>query len=326
MISVIIPVHNVEKYLERCVDSVLSNTYKDLEIVLVENCSADGSLAICREYEQRYENIKLIVADEPGVSHARNLGLEYAGGEYIAFVDADDYVSPYMYKSLLDTAVQQNCDLVYSAVLLGEEMKHNFSCAISSDVSIISPSRFLYLMYLYSAPAYLSVDNKLYRRDCVETIRFNETLKNGEDLLFNTQAACNCRTIGYVPHGLYYYFRGNETSVCASNIDYEFRVQYVLAHQRAMQYIADINGPKEYLEYIGAAMLRSADFRLRKTRADGGLPQAEEELPPIIKNALNIVWKAKHLPLLEKTKFLVEHYCPGVFMLGYRVKKWFGKR
>ena len=127
MISVIIPVHNVEKYLDRCIQSVLNNTYRDLEIILVENGSTDHSLAICKKYEEQYVNTKLIVADCAGLSHARNLGLAYATGDFISFVDADDYVSPYLYETLFNCATANNSDFVFCTCISGSEENYNFS-------------------------------------------------------------------------------------------------------------------------------------------------------------------------------------------------------
>lgn len=105
MISVIVPVYNGEKTLQRCVDSIIKSTVKDIEIILVENGSTDQTLKICQAYSNQYENIKTIVADVKGLSHARNLGMNAAKGDWIAFVDADDYISPVMYERFLQKAI-----------------------------------------------------------------------------------------------------------------------------------------------------------------------------------------------------------------------------
>ena len=121
MISVIIPVHNVEKYLSRCLDSVLANTYKDLEIILVENGSTDNSLKICRKFEKRYNNIKVIISTTTGLSHARNIGIDYASGDYIAFLDSDDYVSPNCYETLMNLSKRTGSDFTFCNFIMGNE-------------------------------------------------------------------------------------------------------------------------------------------------------------------------------------------------------------
>lgn len=112
MISVIVPVHNGEKTLRKCVDSILRSTVADIEIILVENGSTDRTLEICQEYSNRHQNVRTIVADVTGLSHARNLGIDAAEGEWIAFVDADDYISPVMYEQFLQKAREDQDDLV----------------------------------------------------------------------------------------------------------------------------------------------------------------------------------------------------------------------
>ena len=119
MISVIVPVHNGEKTLRKCVDSILHNTVADIEIILVENGSTDRTLEICQEYSNSHQNVKTIVADVTGLSHARNLGMDAAKGEWIAFVDADDYISPVMYEYFLQKAIQDHDDLVFGDIVVG---------------------------------------------------------------------------------------------------------------------------------------------------------------------------------------------------------------
>jgi len=115
-ISIIIPVYNVEKYLKRCVDSLLCQTLKDIEIILVDDSSTDNSPRICDEYLKTDERVKVIHKPNQGAGMARNSGLEIANGDYVGFVDSDDYVDLNMYKALYDTAVKYDADLVMSGV------------------------------------------------------------------------------------------------------------------------------------------------------------------------------------------------------------------
>ena len=123
MISVIVPVHNGEKTLGKCVDSILHSTVADIEIILVENGSTDRTLEICQEYSNSHKNVKTIVADVSGLSHARNLGMDAAKGSWIAFVDADDYISPVMYEYFYKKQEKIRMILYLAISLLEQQMR-----------------------------------------------------------------------------------------------------------------------------------------------------------------------------------------------------------
>ena len=110
-ISIIIPVYNVEKYLERCLDSVLNQSYKNLEIILINDGSTDNSLDICLKYAKKDNRIKLINQNNSGISEVRNKGLEAAKGEYIAFVDSDDVIDKDMFKTLYNNLLKYDSDI-----------------------------------------------------------------------------------------------------------------------------------------------------------------------------------------------------------------------
>ena len=112
LISVIVPVYNTEKYLHRCVDSIINQTYQNLEIILVDDGSTDSSGCICDEYAKKDERIKVIHKENAGQGVARNIALEYASGEYVGFVDSDDWIDPRMYQTLYTYAVKDQSDIV----------------------------------------------------------------------------------------------------------------------------------------------------------------------------------------------------------------------
>ncbi len=112
LISVIVPVYNVEQYLPRCVDSILAQTYENLEILLVDDGSRDSSGALCDDYARRDKRIRVIHKENGGLSSARNAGIDVAHGEYLAFIDSDDYLEPDAYALLLELAQAENVLLV----------------------------------------------------------------------------------------------------------------------------------------------------------------------------------------------------------------------
>ena len=111
LISVIVPVYKVEAYLDRCVQSIVDQTYTNLEIILVDDGSPDRCPQMCDEWAKRDARIRVIHKPNGGGAQARNVGLERASGEYIAFVDSDDYLLPGMYEALLCALMQTNCDI-----------------------------------------------------------------------------------------------------------------------------------------------------------------------------------------------------------------------
>ena len=112
-VSVIIPVHNTEKWLTRCVESVRQQTLADIEIILAENCSTDGSAELCDAYARKDDRIRVLHIDHADLSGARNAGLAVAQAKYIGFVDSDDYIEPDMFARLLDAAERCDAEMAY---------------------------------------------------------------------------------------------------------------------------------------------------------------------------------------------------------------------
>lgn len=122
-ISVIVPVYNVETYLRQCLDSVVSQTYSPLEIILVNDGSTDGSPAICEEYAGKYENVSLLHQKNAGLAAARQTGLDAATGQYIGFVDSDDWLEPDMYEQMAKAVSETQADIVFCNVYRNEDKK-----------------------------------------------------------------------------------------------------------------------------------------------------------------------------------------------------------
>lgn len=317
MISIIVPVHNAEKYISTCLDSILEGTFQNIEVIVVENASTDQSLRICKEYEQKYSCVKVITTKEKGLSHARNLGIEAAQGDYIAFADADDYVSPLLYERLYECASNYHSDFVFCDCQTGTDKNHVFSAGHGA-VEERSKSEYCYNTYMRAQIIYSVVWNKLIRRDCLGNVRFDEALTYTEDRNFSIRCVCRAKKICFLNEPLYYYWRGSENSICAS-ADMVSRMDQVYSLQKDICFFRkEYPEKREWIEYINACLLQIADFQLKKAK-ETKMKDLQSELQEIICGAAREVRKARHLTVKDKTKFLLEHDFPYVFRFLCRI-------
>ncbi len=213
MISVVIPVYNAEPYLRGCLDSVLRSVYQDFEVILVNDGSADGSLAVCREYASRDDRVHLISQRNQGVSAARNRGLEACRGEWVVFVDADDPISP-DFLGLIAREEYQDQDLLLfdfarkEADLTAEDPAPEALRCGPEDVPGLMRSLILRLQLAEGGNLnFVSPCAKAYRKDLIDrhAIRFSPELFYGEDKLFNAEYLAHTVRCVYLPAPVYYY-------------------------------------------------------------------------------------------------------------------------
>ena len=181
-ISVIIPVYKVEKYLNRCVESVINQTYKNIEIILVDDGSPDNCPKICDEWAKKDKRIKVIHKENGGVSSARNEGLKIASGEFVQFVDSDDYIQTTFCENLVK-ATMSDVDLVISGFTIINEENHRIEKKFSAgDITSLKQDINLFFELLNANVLYSPV-NKLYRKDSIKQ-NFQEGVHIGEDIIF----------------------------------------------------------------------------------------------------------------------------------------------
>ena len=226
-ISIIVPIYNVEKYLPCCIDSLLNQKFTDTEIILVNDGSSDDSPALCDEYAKRDHRIRVVHKQNEGAGYARNSGLEVALGEYIAFVDSDDYVELDAYQNLYSIAAEKKTDVIYFACQYidkhGNIWREPISCKekryhTERDIRglmldmIANPPNEKNDMYIQC-----SVWSGLYRHDIIKNheLRFQnekEKLTGGEDLLFNLDYLLHSSNVITIPD-VFYNYRMNVLSL-----------------------------------------------------------------------------------------------------------------
>lgn len=201
LISIIVPIYNVEKYLEECLNSIINQTYKNLEIILINDGSIDRSREICEKFEKIDKRITLLNSVNKGAGAAKNIGLDKCSGEYITFVDSDDYIDENMIKVLYENMICTNVEIVQCNLYL-----------LYKDEKIKKKN--IYERKIFSAEEFLSMTtkdwsyyviyNKLYKVDLMKRIRFPENTII-DDEYFTYQVISNAKNILEIPEYMYYY-------------------------------------------------------------------------------------------------------------------------
>ncbi|MCI9379383.1 MAG: glycosyltransferase [Eubacterium sp.] len=204
LVSFIIPVYNVQKYLSRCLESVLQQTYHNTEILLINDGSQDNSLAICEDYQKKDNRIQIINKENGGVSSARNTGLRIASGKYITFVDADDYVKEIYIETLITDMQKKRVDIAACGYYC-EEKDHSLIIEENGDSRIISLKRG---EMNFCKDKFLSrVSGKLFKAVMLKNKWFDENIQAGEDALFLTEIMTTGNKLYFNKTALYICFK-----------------------------------------------------------------------------------------------------------------------
>ena len=243
LVSIIVPVYNAQKGLSRCLESICSQTYQELEIIVLNDGSTDDSLAICEQFRAKDPRLVVVDKENEGVSRTRNAGLALAQGDYIQFADSDDVLDPDYTQNLVQAALQHSADLViapYWMVIPSNSSKTGHALETLQESLGIEPeapktevhkygflpqgvySREDYARRLMQQPAsfyYGVLWNKLYRRDLLAAhdIRFTSEMHWAEDLVFNMQYIQYAEVFASIPQPGYYYVQ-NPQSICHTQI------------------------------------------------------------------------------------------------------------
>lgn len=203
LVSVIVPIYNVEKYLKRCVESILKQEYKNIEIILVDDGSPDNCGNICDEYEKSDGRIKVIHKQNGGLSDARNTGIKFSNGDYYTFVDSDDYIAPYMIKDMVALAESQNIKLVQCEFARG--MMENYVFSSKNDFVIIDAK-----MAFETRETKICVCGKLFHKNLIDETDF-EVGKINEDEFFTYKKIYESKKIILLREKGYYYYQQSES-------------------------------------------------------------------------------------------------------------------
>lgn len=303
MVSIIIPVYNVQDYLARCVDSVLTQTYTDLEIILVDDGSIDISGDICDEYALHDARVRVIHKENGGLSDARNAGLDEARGNYVAFIDADDYVDPSFVELLLKTINETGAQI---AVSTWQELKDGDKprkvktkrprCTILTQEEAISS-------VFYQKKLNHSACSRIFETQLFNNLRFPEGMLY-EDLAIIYPLLCKVEKVALINTPMYYYMHRQGSIITTMSL----RRTHVLDHiERIEEQVTD-EAP-QYLPAVRSRHLSACFNMLRLMPVDDPKWQAtKERCWDYIKNMRFLCIKDSKVRLKNKIACLLSYF------------------
>lgn len=212
LISVIVPAYNIVDYLPRCLDSIINQTYTNLEIIVISDGSTDGTNDVIKKYAEIDKRIVPVYKANSGVSDTRNKGLEIAKGDFIGFVDGDDYIEPNMYEILLNNLLEKDVDISHCGYQMVFPSRVDFYYNTGKKVLQDNQKGVRDLIVGdYIEP---SLCNKLYKKEILVNVKLSKGIKNNEDVLFNFYAFVNSESSFYEDKPLYHYIlrKGSATT------------------------------------------------------------------------------------------------------------------
>lgn len=234
VITVIVPVYNCENCLPQCLDSIVAQTYPALEMLLIDDGSKDSSGAICDRYAAQDARIKVFHIENGGVSNARNLGLDNATGDYVAFVDSDDHIDPTMYEKMLNKALADGSDMVFCNY--NQFNEDGVIHMVEPQLKAFVENRELEWLVCGSHQERVigSVWRILTKRSYIADFRFDKSIILGEDQLLVFEMVMGTEKVSCVPEALYHYYYQNKTNY----LKYINNPKYYVSQQKLTEKLA----------------------------------------------------------------------------------------
>ena len=330
-VSVIVPVYNAEQYLAECVDSILAQTLRDVEVILVDDGSTDVSPAMCDRYAAQDGRIICIHQENAGAAAARNRGLKAAAGKYIAFVDSDDWIDPDMYETMVNTAEARSCDLVICDCVkesdAGSQIyTHELPGGYYDRAAMVS-GYFPQLLMPDSMEYPVTISNVLLliRREIIEENRlsFPEGMRFSEDLLFGSEVGYYAQSMTYIKGYTPYHYRQNPASVTHTAFKDKWplllelyqRIRNSFEVKTDFDFMPQIQRCMLFFVYMAMNQRLAAKLPLKQFFKEAMTvldhPDVREALMPIKISRLNISWKLKIISFIYQKKYL----WPGLLLL-----------
>lgn len=242
-VSVIVPVYRVEQYIDKCVESIVNQTYTNLEIILVDDGSPDNCPQICDEWAKKDNRIKVIHKKNGGLSDARNAGFRIATGTFCAFIDSDDYIEINMFEEMCRILLKDNSDIVICGIRFVDEEGNEGSVAKDLETGVFSKKEIFKKFTEDNWWQYVSACTKLYRKDVIDNIEFPKGKLN-EDAFVMHEFFDRCKKISVTNKKFYHYVQ-SDNSITRSNITIRNLDEFEAIYNRYCFYIN--NGYSDYV-------------------------------------------------------------------------------
>ena len=303
LISVIIPIYNVELYLKDCINSIICQTYTNLEIILVNDGSPDNCGAICDEYALKDARVKVIHKENGGLSDARNAGLDICTGDYISFVDSDDVVHPQFIQVMYNNLIETDSDLsicFLKRFTKKEEIKNDF---INPGLKIFTKNQIFYEFYEHKySPNIVVAWNKLYKRKLFDNIKYPKDRKHEDEfVIHHILNKCNTVVFNFVE---LYYYRQREGSIM-SKFSVSGYYDYLQALQDRVFFCKDY-GFKDFAKKTKNAKASSLIYFYTKSDY---LKDIKKDILKDFSSVIIYLFKAKYFSWKERIYVLIKLIC-----------------
>ena len=306
LISVIVPVYNVEKYLDECIESIINQTYKNLEIILIDDGSTDKSPVICDSWAEKDGRIKAVHKTNGGVSSARNMGLELVTGDYVGFIDSDDFIENDFYELLMNNLNTYNADVSRCIYRYAYDDGHTKASDELNESIVLFENNSDVLNDLHnSGHKSVVLWNKLYKASLTKDVRFDESLKVGEDVVFN-----------------YFAFKNANRMVCQDIPKYNYRMResssryYDEYNYNAFQSMCKITEDKDCPTLLFYKLFVFSSMALHDAIKSKNKAIFNEVRNTLLQNKSEIVKSFKHLKDYKAyLKFIFITVLPSIYKL-----------
>ncbi|MFI3327172.1 MAG: glycosyltransferase [Clostridia bacterium] len=245
LISIIVPVYKVEKYLDNCIQSIVDQTYTNLEIILIDDGSPDNCPQMCDDWAKKDYRIKVIHKENGGVSLARNVGLNIASGEYIGFVDSDDWLEPNMYQNMLQSMINNSVGMVECGYYVEGNGKNQKKSNIEYISKVYTGQEVIDIIVSHSKKFEWFLWCKLFKKSLIKNIRFQNDIKIFEDMLFCLEYLKNAKSVCLIEDKYYHYVRNTDSAL------YNFKQSHITANYAVEKILElDLNLTKDSIDYF----------------------------------------------------------------------------
>lgn len=319
LISVIVTAYNIEEYLPRCLDSLIVQTHKTLEIIVVDDGSTDKTPGICDSYREKYDNIKVIHQENKGPSVARNAGLALAGGDYIGYVDGDDWVESDMYEAMLRACLEKDAEIAictYRQIGEGAEEIHPTGNILELNRE---ETLEIYISGNEQYHIYHSVWSKLFKKEVIQNIRFREGRKS-EDIMYTTMALVAASKCVFLDTPYYNYMISREGSIMNSRLSERRFQDEIPFWKEQINYLShkgfgELSRKASY-QFYRKMLFYYMDFQNRKMKSSG------DELSKMLRSeesSIRDIYRDDYVAVGDRARMKLFLLNPGMYYYTVRL-------